>query len=378
MGAVIVDAVRTCAGVRGGALRNWHAVDLLAFSYEGLLGRIDLDPELIDGVVATCRTTVGEQAFNVGRGAVLASGWPQTVSAVSIEGAAGAGISALQYATGLIASGTARAIIVSGVETPSRVVAGSSIGIGTGKPFGPRVHERFANDGGLPAPGVVAERMAERANLGRESLDEWAAQSHERAAAARRAGKNKAYWLPVPLRSDRATELDPSLQFDELLDQPVDLPEFKPLFEPGGNVTAGNMAQPVDASAALLVTSDEFAAHNDLAPLARVVGVVTRGCDALVGENGVRVAREMCDGELPELISVHEDFASTPIAFMKEAKVDVNRSGGAIAFGDMGGAAAAAILVELAHEVSSRVTTGLGVVAGTGDVAGAALLAPPD
>lgn len=371
MRAVIVDAVRTRFGARGGALASWHAVDLLAYPYDALLRRTGIDAASIDIAVASCRTTIGEQAFNVARGAVLASGWPQSVAAFTIEGSAGAGISALQYATGLIASGGADVVIVSGVETPSRVVAGSSIGIGTGKPFGPRVHERFAADGGLLPPGAVAERMAKQFDFDRAALDEYATESRNRSNRAAIADLDKDFAISVPKRIDRATEADPFLGRDELVHEALDVSALKPLFEPGGLVTAGNMAQPVDGSSAVLIASEAFVKKHNCVPLALVANVVTHGTDARTGDTGVEVAQRVT-ANLPDSVFLHEDFASTPLAFAR----NVNANGGALGFGDAGGAAAIALITEAAHHVKSTGQSSLVVVAGTSDTAGAALLTP--
>jgi acetyl-CoA acetyltransferase len=147
--AVIVDAVRTPGGKRNGKLRNWHPVDLASEALRAIASRNNLDPALVDDVIMGCVSQVGEQAFNVGRNAVLAAGWPESVPATTIDRQCGSSQQALHFAAQGVMSGAYDIVVAAGVEVMSRVAMGSSIGKDSGLPMGPRVHARYEPVGGL-------------------------------------------------------------------------------------------------------------------------------------------------------------------------------------------------------------------------------------
>ena len=137
--AVIVDAVRTAGGKRGGKLRNWHAVDLASEPLKALVERNDLDPALIDDVITGCVMQVGEQALNIGRSAVLAAGWPEAVPATTVDRQCGSSQQAIHFAAQGVMSGAYDIAIAGGIEAMTRTPMGSSIVRDLGFPFGPRV-----------------------------------------------------------------------------------------------------------------------------------------------------------------------------------------------------------------------------------------------
>ena len=154
--AVIVDAIRTPGGKRNGKLKDWHPVDLAAHVLKALQERNDLDPALVDDVVMGCVMQVGQQSLNIGRNAVLAAGWPESVPATTVDRQCGSSQQALHFAAQGVIAGAYDAVIAAGVESMSRVPMGTSVAVG-GAPFGPRMSKRYADEnlygvGGLVAP----------------------------------------------------------------------------------------------------------------------------------------------------------------------------------------------------------------------------------
>src|SRR6202161_4746538 len=141
--AVIGDAVRTPGGKRNGKLKNWHAVDLASEALRALAARNDLDPSVVDDVIMGCVSQVGEQAFNVGRNAVLGAGWPESVPGTTIDRQCGSSQQALHFAAQGVMAGAYDVVVAAGVEGMSRVPIGSSLGINVGSPYGPRVTARY-------------------------------------------------------------------------------------------------------------------------------------------------------------------------------------------------------------------------------------------
>src|ERR1700728_1741484 len=187
--AVIVDAVRTAGGKRNGKLRNWHAVDLASEALLALQARNSLDPSVVDDVIMGCVMQVSEQSLNIGRNAVLAAGWPESVPATTIDRQCGSSQQALHFAAQGIMAGAYDVVVASGVEAMSRVAMGSSIGKDAGWPFGPRVTARYEPVGGLVNQGIGAEMIADQWGISREELDEFSAESHRRAARATAEGR---------------------------------------------------------------------------------------------------------------------------------------------------------------------------------------------
>ncbi|MDE3223660.1 MAG: acetyl-CoA C-acyltransferase, partial [Acidobacteriota bacterium] len=260
--AVIVDAVRTPGGKRNGKLKNWHAVDLASEALRALAARNDLDPALIDDVIMGCVSQVGEQAFNVGRSAVLAAGWPESVPATTIDRQCGSSQQALHFAAQGVMSGAYDVVVAAGVEAMTRVAMGSSVGQGSGFPFGPRVQARYEPVGGLKNQGIGAEMIADQWGISREELDAFSVQSHQRAARATAEGRFERELIPIYLRDDEGNPTDELMTSDEGIraDSSVEaLANLKPAFKEGGKVTAGNSSQITDGSSAVLIMSEERA-----------------------------------------------------------------------------------------------------------------------
>src|SRR5271168_1481432 len=140
--AVIVDAIRTPVGKRDGMLKGWHPVDLLAHTLKALVQRNHLDPAEIDDVIVGCVSQVGEQALNIGRNAVLAAGFPESVPGTTVDRQCGSSQQAIHFAAQGVLSGAYDIAIAAGVESMSRVPMGSNTQ-GPGAPFGPLMNERY-------------------------------------------------------------------------------------------------------------------------------------------------------------------------------------------------------------------------------------------
>ena len=154
--AVIIDAVRTPGGKRNGKLAGWHPVDLAAETLKALVARNDLDPAVVDDVVMGCVMQVGDQSVNIGRNAVLAAGFPESVPAVTIDRQCGSSQQAIHFAAQGVMAGAYDVVVVGGVESMSRVPMGSSVSQGVGFPFGLTVRERYRPRGGLVPQGISA------------------------------------------------------------------------------------------------------------------------------------------------------------------------------------------------------------------------------
>src|SRR5436190_11249886 len=196
--AVIVDAIRTPLGKRNGRLKDWHPVDLAAETLNALVERTGIDPGIVDDVVMGCVMQVGEQAANVGRNAVLAAGWPESVPGTTIDRQCGSSQQAAHFAAQGVIAGAYDVVVAAGVEVMTRVPMGASMADGKyGFPFGPKVGARYAPAGGLVPQGISAELIAEKWNLSREELDAFGLRSQQYAARARDEGRYEREILPV-------------------------------------------------------------------------------------------------------------------------------------------------------------------------------------
>ena len=201
--AVIVDAVRTPGGRRGGQLKDWHPVDLLGEVLNAVIERNDLDPELVDDVIAGCVTQTGEQSANVGRNALLAAGFPDSVPGTTIDRQCGSSQQAAHFAAQGVMAGVYDISIASGVESMTRVPMGINLQQGPGQAYGPRMIDRY--DAGLVPQGVSAEMIAEKWAIPREELDMLAYHSHMRAAQATEEGRFDNEILPIEVKNDDGT-----------------------------------------------------------------------------------------------------------------------------------------------------------------------------
>jgi acetyl-CoA acyltransferase len=351
--AVIVEAVRTAVGKRGGSLAGLHPADVSAVVLDAVAQRSGIDPAIVDDVVWGCVSQIGEQTFNIGRTAVLSAGWPESVPATSVDRQCGSSQQALHFAAAGVVSGQYEVAVAGGVESMSRVPMGSSVH--GGSPFGDRYTGRYGN--GIPSQGLGAEEIAKRWGLGRTELDQFALASHEKAAAAVDSGAFDAQIVPVTLDDGRVMDTDEGIRRGGTLET---LAALKPAFLEDGVVHAGNSSQISDGSAALLVTTSERASQLGLTPIVRVHTAVLAGDDPTIMLTApiaaTRKALAVSGLKLEEIgaFEVNEAFASVPLAWLAEFPVDeekLNPLGGAIALGHPLGGSGARIATTLVHHM---------------------------
>lgn len=347
---VIVDAVRTPIGKRNGSLKDVHPVDLSAHVLRALAERTGLDPELVDDVMWGCVTQLGDQSSNVARFGVLAAGWPESVPAVTINRACGSSQQALESAVHAVAAGAYDVAVAGGVETMSRVPLGAARQFG--QPYGQTVLDRFGVD--TLDQGVGAELIAERWDLSRRRLDEYAARSHELAAAAIDRGAFDSQLAPVPT-PDGELAVDEGLRRGTTADT---LAGLRPSFREDGVIHAGNASQISDGAAALLVMTAGRARELGMTPMARVVAGAVAADDpvqmltAPIPATRKVLAKAGLDIGDVGAYEVNEAFAPVPLAWQVDLGADpdrLNPEGGAIAVGHPLGASGAILATRLLH-----------------------------
>jgi acetyl-CoA acyltransferase len=349
--AVIVEAVRTPVGKRNGGLSGIHSADLGAHVLEALVARTGIDPALVDDVIWGCVMQVGEQTFDLARTTLLSAGWPETVPGTTVDRQCGSSQQSVSFAAACVISGQYDLAVAGGTEVMSRTPMGSSF---TASPLGAKYFARYGEE--FPNQGLGAEDIAEKWNLSRTQLDELALESHERAAAAQDSGAFDAQIAPVTT-ADGVVSKDEGIRRGGTLEK---LGSLKPAFKEDGKVTAGNSSQISDGSAALLVTTSEFAKAHGLTPLVRVHTAVVVGDAPMPMLTGpipaTRKALAKAGLSASDIgaYEVNEAFASVPLAWQKEIGVDskvLNPLGGAIALGHPLGGSGARIMTTLIHHM---------------------------
>jgi len=366
--AVIVDVVRTPSG-RGkpdGELSDIHPADLLAGVLLELVGRTGIDPAVIDDVIGGCVTQSGEQAGNITRTAVLSAGFPDTVPAVTIDRQCGSSQQAAAFAAQGVIAGAYDIVIACGVESMSRVPLGSNLqGASLG---GALLKGRYPE--GLVNQGVAAELIADRWGFSREQLDDFAAESHARAARAAADGAFEGELVAVPTPDSGSVVADETIRPGTT---PEKLAQLQPAFRTDRlagrfpqldwRITAGNSSPLTDGASAALIMSAEAAKRLGLRPRARFHSFAVAGSDPLLMLTGILPAtRKLLDRSgvrLDEIDSyeVNEAFAPIPLLWRQEFDADpsrLNPHGGAIALGHALGSSGTRLLATLLNEVESR------------------------
>jgi acetyl-CoA acyltransferase len=346
--AVIVGAVRTPVGRRGGGLSGVHPVDLSAHVLRSLAERTGIDPGHVEDVIWGCVSQVGEQSWNIGRNAVLAAGWPESVPGTTLDRQCGSSQQALHFAAATVLSGQADLVVAGGVESMSRVPMGSSA-MGQ-DPYGPAVRERY----GVSEfnQGVAAELVAARWGFSRTQLDEYSLASHAKAAKAQDAGEFDAEIAPLgDAKQDEGIRRDTTLE---------KLGTLKTPFRADGVVTAGSASQISDGAAALAVTTSRWAAAHGLRPIARIHSAVVAADDPVIMLTAPipATAKALAKAGLKlddiGVYEVNEAFAPVPLAWLAETGADpsrLNPCGGAIALGHPLGGSGARIMTTLLHHM---------------------------
>jgi acetyl-CoA acyltransferase len=377
--AVIVDAIRTPLGRRNGRLSGWHPVDLAAHVLGTLMVRHDLDPVVVDDVIMGCVSQVGEQALNIGRNALLAAGFPDSVPGTTVDRQCGSSQQAVHFAAQGVIAGAYDLVIAAGVESMSRVPMGSSV-LGA-DPFGSRLVARYPD---LVPQGISAELIAEKWALSREELDEYALGSQQRAAQATAEARFDRELVPVPVSVDGVTSVmteDEGIRPDTTAAR---LAALKPAFKPDGVVTAGNSSQISDGAAAVLIASEEAAARLGLTPRARVRAFALAGSDPIlmltapIPVTGRVLERAGLGLDDVDRIEINEAFASVVLAWAREIRPDMDRvnvNGGAIALGHPLGSSGARLMATLLCELErSGGRTGLQLMCEGGGLANATVI----
>jgi acetyl-CoA acyltransferase len=357
--AVIIDAVRTPGGKRNGKLKDWHPAALAAHVLKAIEERNGLDPEMVDDVIMGCVMQVGEQSLNIGRNAVLAAGWPESVPATTVDRQCGSSQQSMHFGAQGVMAGAYDVVIAAGVEIMTRTPMGSSIVKDMGFPFPKEQLDRYA-DSGLPPQGIGADMIADEYDLSREDLDAFGALSQQRAAQATAEGRFEREIVPVPYDLDGTTHL---LTQDEGIREGTTaetLANLKPAFKPDGKITAGNSSQISDGASAVLIMSASKAKELGMKPRARFHSFAVAGTDPVTMLKGpipatrkilAKSGLTMAD---IDLVEINEAFASVVLAWQKEFDADmskVNVNGGAIALGHPLGCSGTKLMATLLNEL---------------------------
>ena len=263
--AVIVEAVRTPMGKRGGKLADWHPTDLLAATLSEVVSRSGIDPSAVDDVICGCVSQVGDQSLNIARNGWLAAGLPETVPGTTVDRQCGSSQQAAHFAAQGVMAGAYDVVIASGIEHMTRVPMGMAMS--GGFPFTPAMMNRYDNK--LVPQGISAELLAADWDLTREELDDFGYRSHTLAGQATAEGRFRREIFPVKIEGPDGSELfetDQGIRYPSNREKMAALPAAffndeltKQFPEIRWVVTAGNSSQITDGAAALLIMSREKA-----------------------------------------------------------------------------------------------------------------------
>lgn len=377
--AVIVEAIRTPLGRRGGALSSVHPVDLGSQVLRALQERTDLDPATVDDVIWGCVTTIGEQSSNIARWTALAAGWPETVPGTTVDRACGSSQQALAFGAAGVIAGHYDLVVVGGVESMSRVPMGSTRNSGHGEARGPQIADRYPGE--EFSQGVAAEMIARKWELSREDVDSFSLESHARAAAARDGGRFDSQIVPVRTADGDLVTQDEGIRTGGSLES---LAKLNTVFDAEGVVTAGNASQISDGASAAIITTPERAAELGLCPIARIVGSTVVGVDPVIMLTGPIPATqrilERTGISIDDIgtFEVNEAFASVALAWLADTGVDpalLNPDGGAIALGHPLGCSGTRLTATMLHRMQANGTRyGLQTICEAGGMANAMIL----
>ena len=366
--AVIIGAVRTPVGKFQGSLKGFKATELGALVVREVVKRAGVAPEAVDEVIMGCVIQAG-LGQNPARQAALNGGLPNTVSAVTINKVCGSGSKAVMMAAQGIQLGDTEIVVAGGMESMSnapyllpKAREGYRLGNGT-------LVDSMINDGLWCAfdnqhMGCTGEVVAERFHVSRTEQDEYALQSHRKAATAIKAGRFKDEIVPVeiPQKKGAATifDTDETVREDTSLEV---LGKLKPAFKEGGTVTAGNAPGVNDGASAVVVTSLERANALGIAPMARIVAQATSGTEpqlvmmAPVEANKKLLLKANWSTNDVDLIELNEAFAVQAVAITRELNLDpekINVNGGAVALGHAIGQSGSRLLTTMVFEMKRR------------------------
>jgi acetyl-CoA C-acetyltransferase len=356
---VVVDAVRTPTGRRGGAISGVHPIDLLGKVQAALFERTGVEPSQVGQVVGGCVGQVGAQTMNITRTAWLAAGLPLAVPALTIDAQCGSSQQATTIAHCLIASGIVGAVVACGVEAMSTVSMGATIPKDpfVGKPVNRNYRARYE----LTSQFEGAERIAEKWGISRRDADAFGKLSQDRAAQAWEQGRFDTQLVPVEIEGAddapaKVVDRDEGVRSTTL----EGLASLKPTGRPDGVHTAATSSQIADGAAAVLLMRRDRAEELGLPIMAQIVDSCLVGCDPVLMLEGpipatrTLLARNGMSASDIDLVEINEAFASVVLAWLEETKVDVERvnpNGGAIAIGHPLGATGAMLIAKAVHEL---------------------------
>ena len=359
--AVIVDAVRTPIGrAFKGSLTQVRPDDMTAFVVDQLLGRNpEVDPESVEDLVCGCGMTQGEQAYNIGRIAVLLSEkLPDSVTGATVARYCASSLNAIRICADSIKAGDGETYIAAGVESTSRVGPVSEASLPDTQ--NPKLQGNNGTHNAYISMGETAENVADRFNVTREAMDEYAKRSQDLAVEARDAGFFDREIVAVETPDNGAVDKDDGPRPGTTVEK---LAELKPVFrEEGGRVTAGNSCPLNDGAAAVLLTSEEKAKELGLKPRARVIASATSGLEpeimgvAPIGAIHNVLKRSGMTMQDIDVVELNEAFAAQVIPIMEKCEIPLeklNPHGGAIALGHPFGMTGARIMTTLLNDLES-------------------------
>ncbi|NCG40449.1 MAG: steroid 3-ketoacyl-CoA thiolase [Actinobacteria bacterium] len=357
---VIVEAVRSPVGRRGGELSTMHPSDLLSEVQTALIERSGVDPASVGQIVGGCVSQAGEQTANIARTAWLGAGMPLNVAATTVDAQCGSSQQAVTLAYGLVASGVVDSAIGCGVESMTRNPMGSSYRKGQ-----LTATSRYKENYEYTSQFQGAELLAKKWGISREECDEFGLRSQENAARAWEEDRFSTQVVQIqtpvlgedgkPTGETKTVSADGGLRPTTL----ETLSQLSPVLE-GGVHTAGASSQISDGSGAVLLMTAEAAAEQGLKPLARIVDTCLVGSDPVLmltgpieATNHLLRRNSMSMSDI-DIVEINEAFASVVLAWAKELKPDmdsVNPNGGAIALGHPLGGTGSILLTKAIHEL---------------------------
>lgn len=366
--AVIIGAARTPVGKFLGSLKGFSAPELGAVVVRESVKRAGLKPEDVDEVIMGCVIQAG-LGQNPARQAALKGGLPSTVSAVTVNKVCGSGLKAVMMAAQGIRLGDTEIVVAGGMESMSNAPylvpkAREGYRLGNGELIDAMIHDGLWCAFENYHMGCTGEVVADEYKVSRAEQDEFATDSHHKAAAAIKAGKFKDEIVPVEIKQKKGPallfETDETVRDDTTVEV---LGKLKPAFKSEGTVTAGNAPGVNDGASALVVTSLRRARELGVEPMARIVAQATAGVEPrLVMMAPVEAVRKLFKktGWSPsevDLIELNEAFSVAAIAVTRELGLDpekVNVNGGAVALGHAIGQSGSRLLTTVLHELKRR------------------------
>src|SRR5690242_301712 len=352
--AYIIDAVRSPVGKRNGGLAQIHPADLGAHAIRALMDRVDVDPGAVEDVVFGCVDTIGPQAGDIARTCWLVAGYSDEVPGTTVDRQCGSSQQAVHFAAASVMAGVNDLVVAGGVQNMSAIpisaamLAGEQFGFTTPFAESPGGNARYGDQ--EVSQFRSAEMIAEKWDISRTAMEEFAVASHTRALQAQAEGRfdNEIVPLGDVTRDEGPREPD--------LDK---IRSLRTLVE-GGRLTAAVSSQISDASAALLIASENAVRTHGLKPRARIHHLSVRGADpvwmltAPIPATAYALNKAGMKLTDIDLVEINEAFASVVLAWQKETGADlgtVNVNGGAIALGHPLGATGARLMTTLLHEL---------------------------